>query len=95
LQNFAAHGGFAKISIELSVFSKPTLNAFAELGRPVHRRVRKCLQDVFSQDTPYPEILKNNAGLLESCIIRQTDVTMHMPMEIGDYTDFFAGKHFG
>lgn len=79
------------MDIDLSVFSKPTLNAFAALGRPVHRQIRKYLQDVFAESSPCPEILKTNLELQKSCLLQRDEVTMHLPMQIGDYTDFFAG----
>ncbi|KAN0081821.1 hypothetical protein V8E54_003119 [Elaphomyces granulatus] len=65
LATFASSDGFAllpAIQSHLHVFYQRTLNAFAALGRPVHRQVREYLQ-----------------------------VTSHLPMHIGDYTDFYAG----
>ncbi len=93
LQSFAADGGFSELQVDTSVFSKPTLNAFAALGRPVHRTVRKYLQDVFAEPTPYASVLKDNEKLQEASLLRRSDVQMHLPMQIGDYTDFYAGKN--
>lgn len=73
------------------VFAETTLNTFAALGRPVHEAVRKYLQDVFADDTPFPDVLKENENLKEKAIFLQKDVRNQLPMEIGDYTDFFAG----
>lgn len=94
LKAFQAQGGFDKCSTNFgNVFAQPTLNAFAALGRPAHRSFRKYLQDVLKEDTQYPEILKDNSELRKSSILRQDEVTMHLPMQIGDYTDFYAGKN--
>ena len=93
LEDFANGGGFSKLDIDLSVFSKPTLNAFAALGRPVHRKVREYLQDVLTEESKYAELLKENAGLQKTCLLPLDSVKMHLPMQIGDYTDFFAGKN--
>ena len=93
LHSFAAANGFPEALFDISVFSHPTLNAFARLGRPVHRTVRKYLQDVFAEHTPYPKILRDNLELRESALLRQSEVQMHLPMHIGDYTDFYAGKN--
>jgi fumarylacetoacetase len=93
LKAFAADGGFNDVKIDTSVFSQPTLNAFAALGRPVHRTVRKYLQDVFAEPTSYPRVLKDNEKLRQTALIPRDQVQMHMPMQIGDYTDFYAGKH--
>lgn len=93
LQDFASEGGFAKTDVDISVFSQPTLNAFAALGRPAHRTVREYLQKVFAVDTPYADILKDQPARQESCLLRRDAVTVHLPMQIGDYTDFYAGKN--
>lgn len=94
LSAFAASGGFSQLpSIQqhLDVFNKPTLNAFAALGRPVHRVVREYIQAVFQADTPYPQVLKENAGVQKESLVLRSEVTNHVPMQIGDYTDFYAG----
>lgn len=94
LATFSSHNGFSGLPIfarYVDVFSCPTLNDFAALGRPLHRTVRQYLREIFAEDTPYPDILKSNDGLKSSAIISQQDVSYHLPMEIGDYTDFFAG----
>ncbi|KAK4186394.1 hypothetical protein QBC35DRAFT_501463 [Podospora australis] len=74
-------------------FSQPTLNAFAQLGRPVHRVVRTGIQDLLREDTPFSSILKDNEPLKQKALLPQRAVKMHLPMAIGDYTDFYAGYH--
>ena len=94
LSAFASSGGFSQLpAIEkhLAVFSQPTLNDFAALGRPVHRQVREYLQNVFRADTKFPQVLKENASLQKSALLPLSQVTNHVPMQIGDYTDFYAG----
>ncbi|KAL4978646.1 Fumarylacetoacetase [Aspergillus desertorum] len=94
LSAFASSGGFSQlpaIQPHLNVFSQPTLNAFAALGRPVHRQVREYIQKVFSTETPFPQILKDNATLQREALVPLSEVTNHLPMQIGDYTDFYAG----
>ena len=93
---FAARAGFSKLdSIQphLSVFSQPTLNAFAALGRFLHRDVRLYLQNVFSESTEYPEILKGNQAMQSEALIPLSQVNTHIPLQIGDYTDFYAGRN--
>ncbi|KAI1656438.1 Fumarylacetoacetase [Daldinia decipiens] len=75
------------------IFSNSTLNEFAALGRPVHRDVRRTIQDLLSAETSRPEILKDNLGLRQDAVLPQHKVKMHLPMSIGDYTDFYAGFH--
>jgi len=96
LHIFASEGGFAhlpSIRPHLSVFSQPTLNAFAALGRLIHRDVRRYLQNILAEDTDYPKVLRNNASMRQHALFKREDVTMHLPMQIGDYTDFYAGRH--
>ncbi|KAJ5189422.1 Fumarylacetoacetase [Penicillium cf. griseofulvum] len=94
LSAFASSGGFSQLpAIEkhLAVFSQPTLNDFAALGRPVHRQVREYLQNIFRADTKFPQLLKDNTSLQQSALLPLSQVTNHLPMQIGDYTDFYAG----
>lgn len=96
LSVFAEEGGFSKLqtfNANKTVFSSPTLNAFAALGRTTHREVRKYLQSVFSIDTPYPELLKENEELRNKALILLTATQTHLPLAIGDYSDFFAGRN--
>lgn len=94
LEAFAAHNGFSALSTiqpHQAVFSEPALNAFAALGRPIHSVVRKYIQSVFAEDTPYPDVLKNNSSLQQRALLPLKEVTSHLPFKIGDYTDFYAG----
>ncbi|KAK3900710.1 hypothetical protein C8A05DRAFT_45506 [Staphylotrichum tortipilum] len=96
LKVFAERNGFAgleAIQPHLHVFSSTSLNAFAQLGRPIHSKVRTYLQNVLSEDTAHPTVLRDNAALRNASILPLNTITTHLPMEIGDYTDFFAGIH--
>jgi fumarylacetoacetase len=93
---FSSKDGFSalpSIQSHLSVFSQSTLNAFAALGRPVHREVREYLQSIFSIDTAHPHPLKSNLSLQKEALFPLNDVQNHLPLQIGDYTDFFAGRN--
>jgi len=96
LKVFAERNGFAgleAIQPHLHVFSTTSLNAFAQLGRPIHSKVRAYLQNVLAADTAHPAVLRDNADLREASLLPLTSISTHLPMEIGDYTDFFAGIH--
>lgn len=96
LEAFAASNGFSALSTiqpHQAVFSQPTLNAFAALGRPLHSVVRKYIQSVFAVDTPYPEVLRTNSALQKQALLPLKEVKCHLPFKIGDYTDFFVGLH--
>ncbi|KAI1777209.1 Fumarylacetoacetase [Hypoxylon cercidicola] len=97
LKLLSSHASFADLfpvlKDHVGIFSKPTLNEFAALGRPVHREVRRAIQDLLSAETSHPEVLKDNAELRETALHHRRTVKMHLPMSIGDYTDFYAGFH--
>lgn len=96
LRAFQNAGGFNELSptfCDLSVFTNDSLNAFASLGRPAHRAIRRYLQDVLRHDTPFPAVLKDNPTLRTKVLIPLKQVTNHLPLTIGDYTDFFAGRN--
>ncbi|OKL56245.1 Fumarylacetoacetase [Talaromyces atroroseus] len=96
LSTFTKAQGFSSLPSfhpHLDVFHQSTLNGFAALGRPVHRQVREYLQAVFKNDTPFPSVLKENAALQREALIPLSEVTNHLPLQIGDYTDFYAGRN--
>jgi fumarylacetoacetase len=94
LRAFSKHNGFSglpQIQASLEVFSQSTLNEFAALGRPIHSAVRTYLQEVLDFNTSHPDVLKNNAKLQEIALLPLTSIKNHLPLKIGDYTDFYAG----
>ncbi|RGP78395.1 fumarylacetoacetase [Fusarium longipes] len=97
LSTFAQGNGFSMLSDlpadKLDVFSQTTLNGFAALGRPIHRATRSYLQRIFHEETPYPQLLKDNEALRKQALIPIADIKCHIPLSIGDYTDFFAGRN--
>ncbi|KAG6304836.1 hypothetical protein E4U45_001080 [Claviceps purpurea] len=96
LKAFASAGGFSSssdIQKHVSVFNHEFLNSFAALGRPFHRLVREYLQSVFSAETKIPQVLKDNVQLRETALVKRSEIQNHMPLAVGDYTDFYAGKH--
>ena len=66
------------------VFCQNSLNDFIRLGRTVWQQVRRTLQNEL---TNADSLLRDpaNGGL-----IPQADATMHLPVQIGDYTDFYS-----
>ena len=72
------------------VFSGDSLNSFLALGRPAWRTTREILQHLLSADTP---TLRDDARLRERVFHAQKDVTMKLPVRIGNYTDFYSSYH--
>lgn len=89
LQAFTEGNGFARLSPiqpHQAVFSNSTLNAFAALGRPIHRVVREYLQSILLDNGPFPEMLQKNDALQKEALLPLAECKMHLPMQIGDYT---------
>ena len=55
-----------------------------ELGRPVWKEMRLALIDFFSNEKDFNNCKQHFFNL--------DQVTMHLPINIGDYTDFYASK---
>lgn len=94
LKVFSRNGGFSnlpEVQGHISVFEQDSLNSFASLGRPVHRAIRRHLQEVLRVDTPLAPLLRDNAPLRDEVVLPRSGVSLHMPVRIGDYTDFYAG----
>jgi len=72
-----------------NIFSATSLNPFMELGRPVWKRVREKLQYLLDQETAD---LRDNEELRMKAFYPQSEVQMLLPVQIGDYTDFYASK---
>jgi fumarylacetoacetase len=71
------------------VFSCDSLNPFMELGRDAWRTVRDRLQRLLAADNA---TLRDNTSLRASTMIPVQNVTMHLPVRIGDYTDFYSSR---
>ena len=70
-------------------FSAPRLNAFIALGRDTWRAVRIALSGLFARDTP---TLRDDAALRRRTLVPRNDATLHLPVEIPGYTDFYSSK---
>ena len=78
---------FNPIELPSGIFERPVLNDFIALDKLTHRAVRQRLDDLIrSADSE----LYFFASLV---LVSLSEVTMHLPVRIGDYTDFYAGIH--
>ena len=74
---------FNELKIQNSVFENNFLNNFIELGKDLTSQVRETIQ---FELTNVGSKLKNNTD----CIISMDSVEMHLPVKVGDYTDFYS-----
>jgi fumarylacetoacetase len=83
-------GFFAGTAVEgRAVFSAGSLNGFMALGRSAWGSVRKIVQELLLADN---SILRDDAALRAGAIVPMAAVVMHLPAEIGDYTDFYSSR---
>lgn len=67
-------------------FHSNTLNAFIGLGPKVWHETRACISELLCEDAPSPFEASPH-------LYHQSDVKLHLPLTVGDYTDFYAGIH--
>ncbi len=72
-----------------NVFARSSLNAFMSLGRPAWTDARKRITELLSMETP---TLRDNRDLRDSALNALADVELLLPVEIGDFTDFYSSK---
>lgn len=72
-----------------NVFSHPSLNAFMALGQDAWKETRITIQDLLRLGN---RTLQDNPDLMARALIPQSAVTMHLPADIGDYTDFYSSR---
>ena len=66
-----------------TVFDRTSLNAFMSLGSEVWSATRKRLSDFLT---------KSDAGLPGEALVDRASAQLHLPIKIGDYTDFYASR---
>ena len=76
-------GVFDNLNFDLNVFENQYLNDFISLGKSITNNVRLTIQKELSDPG---SVLRNQSNLL----INQSDAEMHLPLKIGDYTDFYS-----
>ncbi|MGM8885389.1 fumarylacetoacetase [Psychrobacter sp. 1U2] len=70
-------------------FDQPTLNAFIDSGRDNWTTARKTIQTLLSTDN---KDLSDNQDLIDKALFKQADVTMHLPVQVPGFTDFYSSK---
>jgi fumarylacetoacetase len=64
---------------------QPSLNHFLSLGRPAWAAARSWLTEVLSSPA--------HRDGIEPFLIPLSEVTLHLPIEVADYVDFYASEH--
>lgn len=93
LKALAQEQVFDDLGFNVATLGEATLNAYGDLGRDVHSKVRRKLQQLLDENTQLGDVLRDNEKRRERCLIPLDSVTMHLPVVVGDFTDFFIGIH--
>jgi fumarylacetoacetase len=79
--------------LKYNVFNQPSLNAYLEHPRSVWLMVRQRLIDLFTIETPSSlDLLRGNIPLQKAACFRFENVQLHLPIDIGDYSDFYSSR---
>ena len=74
----ALKGWFDDLDFDLTVFEKDTLNDFISLGKGISNAVR--------------ERIESSSDFSEIRMYHEDDIELHLPVHIGDYTDFYSSE---
>ncbi|HEY8579567.1 MAG TPA: fumarylacetoacetase, partial [Beijerinckiaceae bacterium] len=71
------------------VFRKPSVNAFMAAGGYSWSVVRRHVSELLRHDNPK---LRDDKALRGRALVPMADVTMHLPLEVAGYTDFYSSR---
>ncbi|WP_308992102.1 fumarylacetoacetase [Mariniflexile litorale] len=80
-------GYFSGIPLTDDIFLQDTLNDFIADGRKTWRSVRNRIAEIFDSNN---KTLKENKSHKEIVLFRLDEIEMQLPVQIGDYTDFYS-----
>ena len=80
---------FEDIELTDDMFMQDTLNDFISDGKKTWRLVRNRLAELFDQNNP---LLRDNEKEREIILFEMSEIEMLLPVQIGDYTDFYSSK---
>lgn len=80
-------GYFEGIPLTDDIFLQDTLNDFIADGRKTWRLVRNRIAEIFDKDN---SALRENEKHRDTVIFKLEEVEMQLPVQIGDYTDFYS-----
>lgn len=80
---------FEGIDLTDDMFMQDTLNDFISDGKKTWRLVRNRLAELFDENNPK---LRDNQEHREIILFDVSEIEMLLPVQIGDYTDFYSSK---
>jgi fumarylacetoacetase len=88
LSILAASGQLEVAGLTAEDFSQEFLNSMMKKGKEATRRLRQALSDLFSTEN---QAAATNESI-QKALFAVNEVDMCMPVQIGDYTDFYSSK---
>lgn len=82
-------GYLADLHFGLDDFDTDSLNNMMRSGKEGTRLLRNRLSELFNAENP---ALQNSENHLKQALLAISDVTMLMPVKVGDYTDFYSSE---
>ena len=82
-------GYFDSLNLPDRIFDNEVLNPFMKLGKSATRKVRNRVSELLREGN---EELAGNDIEKEKALVGQMEVTMRMPIRVGDYTDFYSSE---
>lgn len=80
-------GKFQGIDLPKEVFKKSFLNDFISCGKEITGKVRLRIAELFSEGN---NEIADDASLKTKALFQVQQVKLHLPVHIGDYTDFYS-----
>lgn len=77
------------LGIDNAVFNAPTLNPLMKHGKAGIRQLRQRIMELFRSDNGF---LHERTTLVEKVVLPKDQVSMHLPVQVGDYTDFYSSR---
>ena len=82
-------GYFKDIPLTDDIFLQDSLNDFISDGKKTWRLVRNRIAEIFDSNNPE---LRDNKDHCSIVLFDQEEIEMQLPVQIGDYTDFYSSK---
>ena len=79
-------GFFADLDFNKKTLQADVLNPFISEGKTAWQALRSRVQELFSEGFEGKKTIENQ------CLVLQSDAEMHLPVKIGDYTDFYSSE---
>jgi fumarylacetoacetase len=85
LPNTEGVGFFSDLNFDKKTLHAPVLNDFMAQGKPAWQALRERVQELLT-------VGFEDKKAVEKCLVSQSEATMHLPIRIGDYTDFYSSE---